>query len=89
MKSYDYNAVYYHDYCYCLTCLPQSAQDSQAIYPIFASDEADYYPSCVVCGLEHTYTNLTEEGHEREHKYHTNQSASPYCPLCYAELRDN
>lgn len=56
---------------YCVGCLPPLTQqtitdDPRAehanIMPIFASDEADYYPTCVACGTQHTYTALTDDG---------------------------
>lgn len=36
------------------------------LMPIYAGEEMDYYPSCEVCGEEHTYVSLTEYGEIEE-----------------------
>ncbi len=74
MKSYDYNAVIYNADVYCTRCLPVQvrrvwygeAESWPGVYPIFASNEWDYYPSCSVCGEVHDYVGLTTYGQEYE-----------------------
>ena len=71
MKSYDYNAVTYHDGAiYCTSCLPKGVRLlSEGVYPIFADSEWDYYPGCSVCGEVHDYVGLTTYGQEYEESY--------------------
>jgi len=38
--------------------------DSDDVSPIFADDEMDYYPTCEICGRQHTYMKLTEYGQQ-------------------------
>jgi hypothetical protein len=64
MKSFDYFAVTYNASVYCVDCLPDDAPgiESDEIGPIFADSEWDRYPTCDVCGTEHDYVGLTEDG---------------------------
>jgi hypothetical protein len=64
MKAWDYRAVYFNGDCFCVDCLPTIPTEvyEKEVIPIFAVEEADYYPVCCVCGTEHDYIGLTDDG---------------------------
>lgn len=66
MKSYDYEAVTHDGDIYCTGCLPEGVSiNDEEVSPIFAGSEWDYIPDCCVCGCEHDYVSLTQEGLDR------------------------
>lgn len=72
MHAFDYRGVYVfapdgsgHIGTYCNACAKEAGHedlDADHISPIFATDEADSYPSCETCGGVFEYINLTEDG---------------------------
>jgi hypothetical protein len=63
MKAYDFDAVAFDCGVYCTGCLPDGVTtNDEAVHPVFADSEWDYYPVCDACGCEHDYVNLTGEG---------------------------
>ena len=69
MKAWDYRAVYYDGECFCVDCLPAEEdrlEPNLDVYPIFATEEADSYPVCTICGREHDYIGLTDDGRAAE-----------------------
>jgi len=66
MKAWEYDCVVYEDDYHCWNCMPDIQDLNVDDYePVFASDELDYYPTCCVCGYEHTYMNLTSYGYKQ------------------------
>lgn len=75
MKSYDYHGVHLfaadgsgHVATLCVGCFkelhPDISIEAEQVAPIFADTEADYYPSCELCGGVFDYISLTQEGHD-------------------------
>jgi hypothetical protein len=62
MKPFDFAATVCDGNVYCVACIPMHLLD-ECVQPIFACSEWDYYPTCDVCGCEHSYVTLTRKGY--------------------------
>jgi hypothetical protein len=71
MHAWDYDAVVYDGATYCVECLPTGVHvENDAVSPIFATSEWDYYPVCDHCGTVHDYVVLTSYGYATEGREH-------------------
>jgi hypothetical protein len=65
MKGHDFQVVWYHEAYYCTGCLPDSVDvEDEEVTPVFATDELDAKPCCIVCGEVHDYMSIRPEPDE-------------------------